>query len=218
MPLADSDSMATFGPDLPPRSGHHELQVLDVHVAQRAQRRLAQHAASARVREMGRRPVELEDACLEAPDPPDVISSDEEIAVVATSSQRIPSERARSRSRGEVVELDSPDEEVGLPSFYVHTFEYGDMARCCSSCREFFLPGQLRLGLLLESADEAIWMHAPRCLRRGNFEARVVQSPNFGGHVLDVWKIQWHKILRKNNWGLCEHGKNDANTRKDLKF
>ena len=160
-----------------------ELQVLDVHVAQRAQRRLAQHAASARVREMGR-PVELEDACLEAPDPPDVISSDEEIAVVATSSQQIPTERARSRSPPrEVVELDSPDEEVGLPSFYVHTFEYGDMARCCSSCREFFLPGQLRLGLLLESADEAIWMHAPRCLRRGNFEARVVQSLNFGGHL-----------------------------------
>ncbi len=170
--------MATFGPDLPPRSGHHELQVLDVHYAQRAQRRLAQHAASAR-REMGRTPVELEDACLDAPNPPDVISSDEEIAVIATSSQRIPSERARSRSRGEVVELDSPDGEVGLPSFYVHTFEYGDMTRCCSSCREFFLPGQLRLGLLLESADEAIWMHAPRCLRRGNFEAKVVQSPNF---------------------------------------
>ena len=169
--------MATFGPDLPPRSGHHELQVLDVHYAQRAQRRLAQHAASAR-REMGRTPVELEDACLDAPNPPDVISSDEEIAVIATSSQRIPSERARSRSR-EVVELDSPDGEVGLPSFYVHTFEYGDMTRCCSSCREFFLPGQLRLGLLLESADEAIWMHAPRCLRRGNFEARVVQLSKF---------------------------------------
>ena len=54
----------------------------------------------------------------------------------------------------------------------MHCFEYGDVARCCSSCREFFLPGQLRLGF---QHEEAVWMHAPRCLRRGNFAVSLME-------------------------------------------
>ena len=207
--------MATFGPDLPPRTGHHELQVLDVHFARRAQRRLAQNAAAARLEASS--PLELEEACLDDPPAADVISSDEDISVVetrATEAQTVQapqarqgpaSSRARSRSRGrqsgvvssgpiDLVELDQLDPPgiesaatSALPSFYVHTFEYGDMARCCSSCREFFLPGQLRLGFLLHSAqdDEAIWMHAPRCLRRGNFEVSLLESVAFDTDLSD---------------------------------
>ena len=150
--------------------------------------------------------LELEEACLDDPPAADVISSDEDISVVetgATQAQPSGSSRGRSRSRGrqsgvassgpiDLVELDpqgnAESAASALPSFYVHTFEYGDMARCCSSCREFFLPGQLRLGLLLHSAlqdDEAIWMHAPRCLRRGNFEVSLLESVAFDTDLSD---------------------------------
>ena len=77
--------MATFGPDLPPRTGHHELQVLDVHFARRAQRRLAQNAAAARLETSSA--LELEEACLDDPPAADVISSDEDISVVETGAK-----------------------------------------------------------------------------------------------------------------------------------
>ena len=189
--------MATFGPDLPPRTGHHELQVLDVHFARRAQRRLAQNAAAARLENSS--PLELEDICVDDPPPADVISSDEDVSVVETSAPpapSVPSSRVRSRSRGrasiDIVELEADATETALaspalPSFYVHTFEYGDTARCCNSCHEFFLPGQLRLGLLLQSDEvsQAIWMHAPRCLRRGNFEVTLLESVAFDTDLSD---------------------------------
>lgn len=88
-------------------------------------------------------------------------SLQDDLALVAPASPApSPRQRSRSRSRAsaavaagtadDVVDLESPAEMPALPSFYVHTFEYGDVARCCMACREFFLPGQLRLGVLLQ--------------------------------------------------------------------
>ncbi|CAK9071219.1 Receptor-likey region [Durusdinium trenchii] len=127
-------------------------------------------------------------------------SLQDDLALVAPASPApSPRQRSRSRSRAsaavaagtadDVVDLESPAEMPALPSFYVHTFEYGDVARCCMACREFFLPGQLRLGVLLQSsteeASEALWMHAPRCLRRGNFEVTLLESVAFDSELQD---------------------------------
>ncbi|CAK9084711.1 unnamed protein product [Durusdinium trenchii] len=194
----DVGETPTYGPDLPPRTGGHELEVLEVQLAQRAQRRLAQNAAAARV---GDALVQLEEADLEETAVADVISSDEDDLALVAPASPAPSPRQRSRSRSrasaavaagtadDVVDLESPAEMPALPSFYVHTFEYGDVARCCMACREFFLPGQLRLGVLLQSsteeASEALWMHAPRCLRRGNFEVTLLESVAFDSELQD---------------------------------
>ncbi|CAK9084807.1 unnamed protein product [Durusdinium trenchii] len=182
----DVGETPTYGPDLPPRTGGHELEVLEVQLAQRAllgadvwQRRLAQNAAAARV---GDALVQLEEADLEETAVADVISSDEESRSRASAA-------VAAGTADDVVDLESPAEMPALPSFYVHTFEYGDVARCCMACREFFLPGQLRLGVLLQSsteeASEALWMHAPRCLRRGNFEVTLLESVAFDSELQD---------------------------------
>lgn len=36
-----------------------------------------------------------------------------------------------------------------------------------------------------EEASEALWMHAPRCLRRGNFEVTLLESVAFDSELQD---------------------------------
>ena len=57
--------MAVYGPDMAPRTANHELEVLDVHVARNAQRRLAENARAAR--DENATLLELEEHCLEDP-------------------------------------------------------------------------------------------------------------------------------------------------------
>lgn len=68
--LSATSAMAIYGPDMAPRSVNHELQVLDVHVARNAQRRLAENARAAR--DENATVLELEEHCLEEPPVADV--------------------------------------------------------------------------------------------------------------------------------------------------
>ena len=135
--------------------------------------------------------------------------------ILASADPRPPRARRRSRSRlrsspgtsqGTVVELDPADSltRSDVPSFYVHVYEYGDIARCCSACREFFLPGQLRLGLLPATAEEtdasaSVWMHAPRCIRRSNFAVTLAETLAFAASLPDAVRARVLEELGASN-------------------
>eukprot|EP00439_Symbiodinium_sp_Y106_P009529 s6741_g1.t1 len=198
----------------PGRTGH-ELEVLNVHMAGRAQRRVAWHAAAARLDQV---PATVISEAVSVEEPfQAVVSSDEDEEVIVASAdvqlQRRLRERSRSRLRAPtitgqsaVVELDPPAASVrsDLPSFYVHIFEYGDIARCCSACREFFLPGQLRLGFLPETAPEndveaSVWLHAPRCIRRSNFAVTLTETLAFAVSLPDAVRARVMEELGASN-------------------
>ncbi|CAE7757008.1 Rnf6 [Symbiodinium sp. CCMP2456] len=200
----------------PGRTGH-ELEVVNVHMAGRAQRRVARHAAAARLDQV---PATVISEAVSVEEPfQAVVSSDEEVILASADVQlqsahrRLP-ERSRSRLRAPasigqsaVVELDPPAAGLvrsDLPSFYVHIFEYGDIARCCSACREFFLPGQLRLGFLPETArendaDASVWLHAPRCIRRSNFAVTLTETLAFAASLPDAVRARVMEELGASN-------------------
>ena len=106
-----------------------------------------------------------------------------------------------------MVELDPPAANLtrsDVPSFYVHIYEYGDIARCCSACREFFLPGQLRLGLLpatgaADDANASTWVHAPRCIRRSNFAVSLAETVAFAASLPDAVRARVLEELGASN-------------------
>lgn len=77
-------------------------------------------------------------------------------------------------------------EDLEAPTFYVEPFA-GASPRSCSACHEFFLAGQIRLGLHLRLATTAtaaaphgiLWVHAPRCFGRANFGLTLSEAIAF---------------------------------------
>lgn len=115
-----------------------------------------------------------------------------------------PAARARSPQRRRLSQLPDPvvaaagldfsnlAENLEEPSFYVEYYYHGAEPRCCGACREFFVAGHLRLGYHPRASQASppalrhpIWVHAPKCFRRGKFGITLLGAVAFDSAVGD---------------------------------